>query len=222
MDALKNLAVSAVATAPSPATSGTSLVVTAGHGTRFAAVPFNAYVSPANTTPDPTNTEVVRVTAISTDTLTIVRAQEGSTARSIVAGDVIRAGPTKAIMDELAIEILGYACSDETTALTTGTAKISFHMPFAMTLTSVKAEVTTAPTGSTLIVDINESGSTILSTKLSIDASETDSTTAASAAVISDTTLANNALMTVDIDQVGATIAGTGLKIYLIGKRSPA
>ncbi|NCU72531.1 MAG: hypothetical protein EBY66_05925, partial [Candidatus Fonsibacter lacus] len=33
---------------------------------------------------------------------------------------------------------IGIACSDETTNLTTGTAKVTFRMPYAMTLTSVK------------------------------------------------------------------------------------
>lgn len=109
------------------------------------------------------------------------------------------------------------ACSDETTAITTGTAKATFRMPYAFTLTAVRASVTTAPTGSTIIIDINEGGSTILSTKLSIDASEKTSTTAASAAVISDTALADDAEITIDFDQVGSTIAGAGVKVYLIG-----
>lgn len=112
------------------------------------------------------------------------------------------------------------ACSDETTALTAGTGKVTFRMPWAATLASVIATVTTAPTGSTLVVDINETGSTILSTKLSIDASEKTSTTAATAAVISDTALANDAEITIDIDSVGATIAGAGLKITLKGTRT--
>lgn len=109
------------------------------------------------------------------------------------------------------------AVSDETTALTTGTAKVTFRMPFAMTLTAVRASVTTAPTGSTLTVDINEGGVSILSTKLTIDASEKTSTTAATPAVISDTALADDAEITIDIDQIGSTVAGAGLKVYLIG-----
>jgi hypothetical protein len=112
------------------------------------------------------------------------------------------------------------ACSDETSNLTTGTAKVTFRMPYAMTLSSVRASVNTAPTGSTLIVDINEGGSTILSTKLSIDASELTSTTAATAAVISDTALADDASITIDIDQIGSTIAGKGLKVVLKGTRA--
>jgi hypothetical protein len=112
------------------------------------------------------------------------------------------------------------ACSDESTNLTTGTAKVTFRAPYAFTLTGVRSSVNTAPTGSTLIVDINEAGSTILSTKLSIDASEKTSTTAASAAVISDSAIADDAEITIDIDQIGSTIAGKGLKVVLIGTRA--
>jgi len=117
-------------------------------------------------------------------------------------------------------EVFIVALSDETTDLTTGTGKASFHMPFAMTLTGVKANCTTAPVGATIIVDINEAGSTILSTKLSIDASELTSSTAASAAVMSDTALADDALITFDIDQVGSSTAGKGLKVTLYGYRA--
>ena len=119
-----------------------------------------------------------------------------------------------------AIIPIGIACSDETTALTTGTAKATFRMPFAFTLTGVRASVTTAPTGSVLTVDINEGGVSILSTKLTIDATEKTSTTAATPAVISDASLADDAEITIDIDTVGSTIAGAGLKVWLIGTKA--
>jgi hypothetical protein len=112
------------------------------------------------------------------------------------------------------------ACSDETTALTTGTAKVTFRAPYAFTITAVRASVTTAPTGAALVVDINESGTTILSTKLSIDASEKTSTTAATPAAISDASIADDSEITIDIDTVGSTIAGAGLKVYIIGTHS--
>lgn len=114
---------------------------------------------------------------------------------------------------------IGVACSDETTDIASGTGKVTFRMPHAMTVTAVRASVTTAPTGSTIVVDINEGGSSILSTKLSIDASEKTSTTAASAAAISDTSLADDAEITIDFDQVGASVPGTGVKIWIIGTR---
>jgi len=109
------------------------------------------------------------------------------------------------------------AVSDETTPLTTGVAKVTFRMPFAFALTAVRASVTTAPTGSVLTVDINEGGVSILSTKLTIDAGEKTSVTAAAPAVISDAALADDAEITIDIDGVGSTFAGAGLKVYLIG-----
>jgi hypothetical protein len=109
------------------------------------------------------------------------------------------------------------APSDETTALTTGTGKITFRMPHAMTVTGVRASLTTAQaSGSIFTVDINEAGTSILSTKLTIDNTEKTSTTAATAAVVSDTALADDAEITVDIDQIGDGTA-KGLKVYLIG-----
>lgn len=110
------------------------------------------------------------------------------------------------------------ACSDETTALTTGLSKRTFRMPVAFTLTEVRASVTTAPTGAAIQVDINVTGTgSILSTKLTIDASEKTSTTAATPAVISTAAIADDAEVTIDIDQVGSTVAGAGLKVYFIG-----
>jgi hypothetical protein len=117
-------------------------------------------------------------------------------------------------------DIYVIACSDETTALTTGTGKVTFRMPTAGTLTAVKATVTTAPAGSALIVDINEGGTSVLSTKLSVDDGEKTSATAATPAVISDSALANDAEITTDIDQVGSGTAGAGLKVTLYVTRS--
>jgi len=86
MDALKNFSYSLVATAPSPATSGTSLVVTSGQGSYFPATPFDATIWPSGVQPTNTNAEIVRVTNVSTDTFTITRAQYGTTAQSIAVG----------------------------------------------------------------------------------------------------------------------------------------
>jgi hypothetical protein len=112
---------------------------------------------------------------------------------------------------------------DETTNLTAAAGKAFFRMPFAMTLTAVRCSVSTAPVGSTIIVDINEgagAGTTILSTKLTIDASEFSSQDAATPAVISDTALADDAQISIDIDQIGSGTPGKGLKVWLIGYRA--
>jgi len=114
-------------------------------------------------------------------------------------------------------EAFTVAASDEGTALTTGTAKVTWRMPYAFTVTEVRASLTTAQSsGNIFTVDINESGTSILSTKLTIDNTSKTSVGATTPPVISDASLADDAEMTVDIDQIGDGTA-TGLKVTLIG-----
>jgi hypothetical protein len=99
-DQHKNFAYSLVSTAPSPATSGTSLVVTAADGAKFPAVPFNVTIWPTSVQSSTTNAEIARCTAVSTDTLTITRAQEGSSARTVVIGDQIAVTVTSKVLTD--------------------------------------------------------------------------------------------------------------------------
>lgn len=115
-------------------------------------------------------------------------------------------------------EVIMVAVSDESTALTTGTAKVTFRMPFAFTLTQVKASLTIASTSGAPAIDLNEDGVSVFSTTLTIDANEKTSATAATPAVISDASIADDAEMTIDIDTAGT--GAKGLKIYLIGTRA--
>lgn len=85
-DAHSNFGYSTVAVAPAPALTGLSLTVQAGQGALFPAVPFNCTVWPAGVAPLASNAEIVRVTNIAGDTLTIVRAQEGTSAIAIDVG----------------------------------------------------------------------------------------------------------------------------------------
>ena len=117
--------------------------------------------------------------------------------------------------------VIQLACSDETTALTTGTSKVTFRMPHAMTLTAVRASLNVAGTTSGITtIDINEGGTSILSTKLTIDLTEKTSTTAVTAPVISDASLADDAEITIDIDAISGGATEKGLKITLIGTRT--
>lgn len=107
------------------------------------------------------------------------------------------------------------AVGDEVTALTTGTAKVTFRMPAAFTVTGVRASLTSASSSGVVTVDINEGGTSILSTKLTIDASELTSQTAATPPVVSDSALADDAEITIDIDTAGT--AAAGLKVTILG-----
>ncbi len=85
------------------------------------------------------------------------------------------------------------------------------------TITNVYAHVEVSPTTSGITVDINKNGSTILSTKLTIDATESDSATAAAPAVLSTTTLAANDVLSFDIDAVDSGNTAAGLQVSVCG-----
>ncbi len=101
MDNHKNFSLSVIATPPSPSTSGVSLVISSGTGSLFPAPPMNCTIWPANALPSASNAEIVRVPAIASDNFTIVRQQEGTSARAIVAGDQIAATITVKTMTDV-------------------------------------------------------------------------------------------------------------------------
>ncbi|RYD38979.1 MAG: hypothetical protein EOP87_00145 [Verrucomicrobiaceae bacterium] len=108
------------------------------------------------------------------------------------------------------------AASDETTDLTTGTSKVRFLAPYAATITGIVASVTTAPTGASLIADVNATSATVMTTnKLTIEATETRTLDATTQPTVTDTSIAQWEVITIDIDQVGSTVPGKGLKIYI-------
>ena len=116
-------------------------------------------------------------------------------------------------------EAIQVAASDETSNLTTGTAKVTFRMPYAMTLTAVRASLSTAQTSGTLVTaDINLNGTSILGTKLTFENGQKTTTTATTPATITTSALTDDGEITIDVDAIG--LAGAkGLKITLIGTR---
>lgn len=96
-----------------------------------------------------------------------------------------------------------------------GTGAVQFRINEDWNVIAVGAHAMVAPTGQAAVFDINDDGSTILSTKISIDAAETDSATAATPPVLSSTTIAAGSELSIDIDQVGNTAAGQGYSVYM-------
>lgn len=109
------------------------------------------------------------------------------------------------------------ALSDEATNLTAGLAKTTWRAPYPLTVTKVRGSLTTASSSGVVTVNIREAGTSIFSTKLTIDASSRTSVGAAVAAVLSDTALADDAELTFDIDTAGT--GAKGLKVTLYGLR---
>ena len=109
------------------------------------------------------------------------------------------------------------ACSDETTAIDSTGIKFTFYMPYAYTVTGVRASLTTTSSSGTPTIDIHDGATTILSTKITIDAGDLISTDSATQPVVTDSALADEAKITIDIDVTGTD--ATGLKVYIIGYR---
>jgi hypothetical protein len=158
IDAHENFAYSTVATVPAPADTGTTLTVHVGHGGRFPAAPFNAVVWPATVLPLATNAEIVRVTAISSDALTITRAQEGSTARAITTGDQISAPLTAKTLDDIQTAIAAKADATTTTAALAGKADATATTAALAAKSDVPAITAAANLGATATFALAASG----------------------------------------------------------------
>ena len=84
-DYRKNLA-NAVVDTMTPSTTATTIPLVAGYGATMPALPFFYTFTPPGQLSTRGNSEIVLVTARSTDTLTVVRAQKGTSAKSIGTG----------------------------------------------------------------------------------------------------------------------------------------
>jgi hypothetical protein len=161
---------------------------------------------------------------------TVVGASELATAAEInTSTDAARTMTPGAFSDSnYGIRYIQVIVADSGTALTTGDGKTYIHIPAGlngMDLMEVHAEVQTAPAGSTITIEISKNGAStqMLSTNITIDASETGSDTAATAAVIQSNgneAVATNDVVQINITQIGSSTAGSGLMVTM-GFRIP-
>lgn len=99
-------------------------------------------------------------------------------------------------------------------AVATGKAKFIVP-PGNWTISSVTGIINTANTGASVLVDVNKNGTTIFGTqsnRLTIPVSTTTVQTSGTASV---TSLTGGDVLSVDIDQVGSTIAGADLSVQI-------
>ena len=160
LDNAKNFARATVSTGYDAA--ATSIALTTGHGARLPNPPFNAtwwnstdYLVPDD---DP-NVELVRVTAKATDTLTITRAQESTTASTKnTSGKTysLMAGLTAKVINEDVVSRSGDTMTGTLTLNATPTAP--FH---AANKAYVDAIATGQLTGTYLMSGFNASGSAV-------------------------------------------------------------
>ena len=147
--------------------SATSIVLSAGNGALLPTAPFNVIWWNFTDYPDPSddpNKEIVRVTVISTDTLTVTRAQEGTTGSSKnTAGKTYKmiAGLTaKVINTDLPanftnltakVDLTGQTANVSTTNIIASTAAAGLYR------ISIHIGVTTAATASSTLPSVTVS-----------------------------------------------------------------
>ena len=108
------------------------------------------------------------------------------------------------------------ACSDETTALTTG-VKVTMLAPFALTLKDVRGVLTTASTSGDVVVDIHKGGTSVMTTdKITIEANETDSDDATTQPALTTTAILDGDKLEFEIDSAGTSAAGLKVYIYYV------
>ncbi len=97
--------------------------------------------------------------------------------------------------------------------LTTGTGKARFYIEKTSRVVSVRASCSTAPTGDSVIVDVNKNGTTIFTTQGNRPTIAASGNTSGSVTNMDVTSLAAGDYITIDIDQIGSTAAGADLTV---------
>ena len=112
------------------------------------------------------------------------------------------------ILSEAREEVVTVELSGSGALPSPSTGVAYYRMPWAATLTAVKANRNGTNSNGAVTIDVNEGGTSVLSTEITIDQNEATSLTAATPAVISDSAIANDALLTFDIDSANTSDEG--------------
>jgi hypothetical protein len=103
--------------------------------------------------------------------------------------------------------------------LTTKVGPHRVYMEQPGTVDTVRASVGTAPTGATVLVDVNRNGTTIYGTQGNRPTIAASGFTALGG-VASNAAFAAGDYLTVDVDQIGSTVAGADLTVVVRIRRA--
>lgn len=84
-----------------------------------------------------------------------------------------------------------------------------------LAIRSVRAVVRTAPTGASVLVDVNVNGTTVYATQGNRPTIAAGATNSGKSTGFSGSTIPDGAAVTVDIDQIGSTVAGAELTVQV-------
>lgn len=156
--------------------------------------------------------------------LSVLGAADAATARAAIGAGTSNFSGAYGDLSELPTLLTEYgierelvvALSDESTVIAVGTNKLTMRAPYGMTLSRIpRASLSTASSSGPVTVDVNVAGATLLgAAKLSIDATEKTSTTAATPTTLATTAIADDAEITFDIDAGGTGAKGLKVTLY--------
>jgi hypothetical protein len=118
---------------------------------------------------------------------------------------------------------MGFACSDETTVISTTGEKLGVDMPYNFTVNRVYGSLTTAGTTSAFTVDVEDEGTTILASEAALSfaaAANNAEIDGSFASAATEYTFTKGDRMTIDVGAVDSGGTAAGLKIFLEGYRS--
>lgn len=99
--------------------------------------------------------------------------------------------------------------------LTTGAKPVRIYIENARTIANVVASVSTAPTGASVIFDVNKNGTTIFTTQANRP-TITASSHLDAISIPAVTSIGGGDYLTIDVDQVGSTIPGSDAVIKVV------
>jgi hypothetical protein len=103
--------------------------------------------------------------------------------------------------------------------LTVATGSAPFRWPFPGVIIGISVAVGTAPTGASLVIDVNKNGTTVFTTQGNRPTIVAGATATASEAIPDVTTIAMGDVYKIDVDQIGSTVAGSDLQVNIRYRR---
>ncbi|HET9411844.1 MAG TPA: hypothetical protein VFO38_03290 [Candidatus Saccharimonadales bacterium] len=96
-----------------------------------------------------------------------------------------------------------------------GTHRLYNDSGSSWTIQGVRASVGTAPTGASILIDVNVNGTTIFTNQANRPTIAASTNTSGKVTNMDITTVADGSYLTVDIDQTGSTVAGSSLTVQV-------
>lgn len=140
----------------------------------------------------------------------------GQTALYAKAGDVLYYRTSGGTERRVEPGVLFTFARAGTLSVGAGTFRVYNDCGDTLSIKSVRASAGTAPTGASIIVDVNVNGTTIFTTQANRPAIAAAANTSGKVTNHNVTTIGDGSYFTVDVDQVGSGAAGADLTVQIL------